>query len=139
MACRIAMTYEATATYDGRSSARFLGFNIDTAPQPTWVTKRSRPSPIWPYLETPKDMRSFVGLAVVYRKFVPDFARISARTAGKGHQSSWFSEGGRDNTPGAGTAAENNCSSLVRTDASDFAIEATLRQLQLPEKGQRVL
>ena len=32
----------------------------------------------WPYPISAKEMCSFVGLSGVYRKFVPDFAKISA-------------------------------------------------------------
>lgn len=32
----------------------------------------------WPYPTSPKDMRSIIGLAGVYQKFVPDFAKNSA-------------------------------------------------------------
>ena len=66
----------------GRMSAPFLGFDID-GDDPEGASVRMAHEKIkaiadWSYPETPKETRSFVNLSGVYRKYVPDFARISA-------------------------------------------------------------
>ena len=66
----------------GRSSAPFLGLNID-GDDPEGASIRMIHEKIkaiadWPYPGSPKEMRSFVGLSGVYRKFVPGFAKVSA-------------------------------------------------------------
>ena len=66
----------------GRTSAPFLGFDIDgDGPEEASVHmayEKIKAIADQSYPETPKEMRSFVGLSGVYRRFVPDFARISA-------------------------------------------------------------
>lgn len=141
-----------------RTSASFLGFDIsgDDPDEASIRMKHEEGKAIadWPCLKSPNDMRSFVGLAGVYRKFVPDFAKISAPLmelltadqqefdAFKVDASRWKRvttaidlEAAVITRPALALPQRNNYNYLVRTDASDFAIGAALRQLQLPEEG----
>ena len=66
----------------GRTSAPFLGLDI-SGDDPGGTSVRMTHEKVkaiadWPCPASQKDMCSFVGLASVYRKFVPDFAKISA-------------------------------------------------------------
>ena len=94
-------------------------------------------------------MRSFVGLSGVNRKFVPDFAKISAPLmelltidqkdldACKADEGRWVKvKKAVDFLKAAMIACralllpqKANYNYIVRTDASDFPIGATLRQL----------
>ena len=107
----------------------------------------------WPIPYTPKEMRSFVGLTGVYRKFVPDFARISAPLLDlivmdqkeydrvMEDEPRWtkvlnavdFLKAAMITRPALALPEKGNYEYLVRTDASDFAIGATLRQMQKTE------
>ena len=100
----------------------------------------------WPCPTAPKDMRSFVGLAGVYRKFIPDFAQISAPLmelitadrqqfdACKADAATWtrmttaieFLKAAMITRPALAPPQRNSYNYLVRTGASDFAIGATL-------------
>ena len=66
----------------GRFAAPFLGFDIDEEDSQgasvRMTHKKIKSISDWPYPTTPKEMRSFMGLSGVYRKFVPDFAKIAA-------------------------------------------------------------
>ena len=66
----------------GRASEPFLGFDINgDDPGGTSVRmthKKVKAIADWPLPRSLKEMRGFVGLSGVYRKFVPDFAKISA-------------------------------------------------------------
>jgi hypothetical protein len=111
----------------------------------------------WPDPLTPKDMRSFVGLTGVYRKFVPEFARISAplldlilvdqKEYNKAMTDErWpkvlkaidFLKAAMITRPALALPEKGNYDYLVRTDASDFAIGATLRQMQKTEANGMV-
>ena len=100
----------------------------------------------WPYPETPKEMRSFVGLSGVYRKFVPNFAKISAPLLElitvdqhkfdicKANNARWktvekavnFLKAAMIARPALTLPQRNNYNYLVRADALDFAVGATL-------------
>ena len=63
----------------GRTSAPFLGFGV-SGDDPDGASVRMTHEKVkaivdWPCLASPKDMRSFVGLAVVYRKFAQTLRR----------------------------------------------------------------
>lgn len=107
----------------------------------------------WPLPESPKEMRSFVGLSGVYRKFVSDFAKISAPhmellTVGQKDFDACRADEGRwaevrkavellraamIARPALALPQKDNYNCIVRADASDFAIDATLRQLQFTD------
>ena len=97
-------------------------------------------------------MRSFVGLAGVYRRFVPSSAGIClplldlievttgvratvggqwGETRGSGR----YAKRSYASRPALGLSEQGNYNYLVRTDTSDFAIGATPRQIQKDEKG----
>lgn len=67
----------------GRTLAPFLGFDIDgddPRGAPVKMTQEEiKAISDWPYSASPKDMRSFVGLSGVYRKFVPALPRSLPR------------------------------------------------------------
>ena len=138
----------------GRSSAPFLGFDIDgedsEGASVRMTHEKIKAISDWPYPASPKEMRSFVGLSGVYRKFVPDFAKIAApltelfsveqREYNKCMADAvwWamvtkavdFLKAAMIARPALALPQKGNYNYLVRTDASDFAIGATLRQLQ---------
>ena len=142
----------------GRTSAPFLGFDID-GEDPEGASVRMTHEKIkaisdWPYPASPKNMRSFMGLSGVYRKFVPDFSKILAPlmelisvdqrefNACKADMARWarvkkavdFLKAAMIVRPALALPQKGNYGYLVRTDASDFAIGATLRQLQFPDR-----
>ena len=138
----------------GRTSAPFLGFDIN-GEDPEGATVQMTHEKIkaisdWPYPASPKDMRSFMSLSGVYRKFVPDFAKISAPLMElisvdqrefdecKADIVRWarvkkavdFLKAAMIVRPALALPQKGNYDYLVRTDASDFAIGATQRQLR---------
>src|SRR5882672_4870152 len=100
-------------------------------------------------------MRSVAALTGVYRKFVLDFARISAPLLDlivmdqkeynkvMEDEPQWtrvldamdFLKAAMITRPALALPEKGNYEYLVRTDASDFAIGATLRQMQNTDKG----
>jgi hypothetical protein len=133
----------------GRQETEFVGFRVDgkgirlTEDKINSIAK-------WPMIRSPKEARIFLGLAGAYRKFVPKFAikalpLFEVLNMNK-HE---FEQHMRD--PGNSARIEKamvelkeiltsepclalpeagNSEFLVRTDASDFGIGATLRQVQ---------
>lgn len=116
----------------GRSSAPFLGFDIDRE-DPEGASVRMTHEKIkaisnWPYPASPREMCSFVVLSGVYRKFVPDCQlcedlgptdgahlhgaagarRVQGQCSqvGRGDEGSWLLEGRHDSVSGAGAAAK---------------------------------
>jgi hypothetical protein len=104
----------------------------------------------WPMIRSPKEARIFLGLAGAYRKFVPRFA-IKAlplfevvnmskhefeRHVANPHNFARIEKAMAElkeiltSEPCLALPEAENCEFLVRTDASDFGIGATLRQLQ---------
>jgi len=102
----------------------------------------------WPLPLTPKEMRSFVGLAGVYRKFIPQFSQIAlrlldlisqsksqystsivdARIENAVHNSMSIIQSVIMSAPALALPEKGNHEFIVRTDVSGFAIGATLRQ-----------
>jgi hypothetical protein len=139
----------------GRAKATFLGFEVDGQDDAIKMTAaKVRAVADWPYPTTPAEMRKFVGLTGVYRRFVPDFARlvlpllklitVDQREFDKARQNtdSWKSICAAVDMLKAAIIArpalalpKAGCQYLVRTDASDFAIGGTLRQLQDDPSG----
>jgi hypothetical protein len=99
----------------------------------------------------PKDVRSFLGLAGAYRKFVPKFALMALplfdllNVKQPAFDAYMETNGDRvakamqdlknalTTNPCLSLPDPNNHEYLVRTDASDFGIGATLRQMQPKE------
>jgi hypothetical protein len=112
-----------------------------------------RPDP-----ETPKEMRIFVGLTGVYRRFVTDYAKTAAPLLKvrmlsqseydrmKANPAEWkqitvavdLLKAAMIAWPALALPEKDNHQFIVSTDASDFAIGRTLRQLQHDESGLMV-
>lgn len=60
----------------GEALAEFLGFAVD-GEGVQMLLEKVESICAWPMPQTPTEMRSFVGLASVYRKFIPDFCMIA--------------------------------------------------------------
>ncbi len=121
-----------------QSSVQYVGFTVQAgslAPSPDKVKAVSD----WPVPANPTDVRSFLGLAQYYRRFIRDFAKLALplhRLTGKLAPFEWSQE--------AQTAfdalKEALCTAPVmrlpdpelvyhlNTDASDFALGAVLQQ-----------
>ena len=133
----------------GKSNVPFLGFEVSSAGV-TMNNEKIRAITDWPDPLTPRDMRSFIGLSGVYRRFVPDFAKIALPLLRlitleqkqydqvRADTTQWkqvtkaidFLKAAMVTKPALALPEKGNQGFLVRTDASDFAIGATLRQLQ---------
>ena len=99
----------------------------------------------WPTPTTVKEVRSFVGLASYYRRFVRDFAKIAAplnEIARKNQRFAWSNEAQMAfdtlkmtmiSAPILGMPTDDDAYTLD-TDASDFAIGAVLSQKQNGEE-----
>jgi hypothetical protein len=134
----------------GRARTTFLGFEVDGQDDAVKMTEaKVRAVADWPYPSTPTEMRKFVGLTGVYRRFVPDFARLvlpllsmitvdqSRFDTVRQNPASWKRICAAVDMLKAAIIARPalalpraGCQYLVRTDASDFAIGGTLRQFQ---------
>src|SRR5882757_859948 len=150
----------------GRKTAPFLGFEIgsdsgdnnDKSDLALRMThEKIKAIADWPIPTSPKEMRQFVGLAGVYRRFVPDFAKISipllelitaeqnqfdevmARDGTRVLKAIDFLKAAMISRPALALPEKDNYNYLVRTDASDFAIGATLRQIQGEESKDRII
>ena len=125
----------------GGKSAEFLGFSVDRSGV-QMLTRKVESICDWPWPQSPKEMTSFVGLAVVYRKFIPQFSQIVLpllelipRT-NHGYSESLTNpevEAAVQNSmalikrvitsaPALALPEKGNSEFLVRTDASGFAI-----------------
>ena len=133
----------------GDRSAEFLGFTVDGEGVQILLEKVESIY-TWPLPQTPKEMRSFVGLAGVYRKFIPHFSMIALplldlipRTnteyahklsnpliQDSVHKAISLIKKTITSAPVLALPEKGNFEYLIRTDASGFAIGATLRQLQ---------
>jgi hypothetical protein len=140
----------------GRARATFLGFEVDGQDDAIKMTAaKVRAVADWPYPTTPTEMRKFVGLTGVYRRFVPDFARLVLPLLSLITVDQRQFDNVRQDTDGwkrvcaavdmlkaaiiarpALALPKAGCQYLVRTDASDFAIGGTLRQLQDDPDGK---
>jgi hypothetical protein len=133
----------------GRQETDFVGFRVDgrgirlTEDKIQSIAK-------WPMIRSHKDARIFLGLAGAYRKFVPKFAIKALPLFEVLNMSKHeFERHVRDpsnlariekamaelkeiltSEPCLALPEDGNCEFLVRTDASDFGIGATLRQVQ---------
>jgi hypothetical protein len=133
----------------GHQETEFVGFRVDgkgirlTEDKIASIAK-------WPMVQSPKDARIFLGLAGAYRKFVPKFAIKALPLFEVLNMSKHeFERHVRDpsnlarmekamaevkkiltSEPCLALPEAGNCEFLVRTDASDFGIGATLRQFQ---------
>jgi hypothetical protein len=141
----------------GREKAPFLGFEVDGAGV-SMTEEKVKAISDWPDPETPKEMRIFVGLTGVYRRFVADYAKIAAPLLKvmtlsqseydrmKGNPAEWkqitvavdLLKAAMIARPALALPEKGNHQFIVRTDASDFAIGGTLRQLQQDESGSMV-
>ena len=139
----------------GKTEAPFLGFMVN-GNGVSMTTEKITAIADWPDPATPKEMRSFVGLAGVYRRFVKNFAKIAAPlTALLNVMPTEFNRVQSDLEkwkqvtsaidilkaamlahPALALPSKQGGQYLVRTDASDFAIGATLRQMQKLEDGK---
>ena len=133
----------------GDRSAEFLGFAVD-GEGVQMLLEKVESICAWPLPQTPKEMRSFVGLAGVYRKFIPHFSMIALplldlipRTnteyahklsnpliQDSVHKAISLIKKTITSAPALALPEKGNFEYLIRTDASGFAIGATLRQLQ---------
>jgi hypothetical protein len=134
----------------GRARTTFLGFEVDGQDDSVKMTEaKVRAVADWPYPSTPTEMRKFVGWMGVYRRLVPDFARLvlpllSLITVDqrqfdieRQNPARWKRICAAIDMLKAAIIARPalalpraGCQYLVRTDASDFAIGGTLRQFQ---------
>jgi hypothetical protein len=139
----------------GRAEAPFLGFKVNGSGV-SMTSEKIAAIADWPDPVTPKEMRSFVGLAGVYRRFVKNFAKTaSPLTALLNVTPAEFNKVRNDPEqwkqvtnaidvlkaamlahPALALPSKEGGQYLVRTDASDFAIGATLRQLQKETTGE---
>jgi len=139
----------------GRKTIEFLGFSVDGSGV-QMLSQKVESICDWPLPLSPKEMRSFVGLAGVYRKFIPRFAQIALPLLELIPQSNnGYSESLADpkveaavqnsiavikrvitSAPALALPEKGNNEFLVRTDASGFAIGATLRQMQWNSETQ---
>ena len=137
------------------SSADFLGFSVD-GDGVQMLSEKVDAICSWPLPLSPKEMRSFVGLAGVYRKFIPQFAQIALPLLdlipnSKGEYSRHLADPEIEKavqtsmseiksiiTSASALALpeKGNYEFIVRKDASGFAIGATLRQRQWDEEVQ---
>jgi hypothetical protein len=77
--CKAGFRLQETKCTFGRTKAPFLGCEIDRDNDSIQMThEKVNVITNWPDLDTPCEMRNFVILLGVYRRFVLDFARISA-------------------------------------------------------------
>jgi len=136
-------------------SADFLGFSVDGDGIQMLLQKVDAICS-WPLPLSPKEMRSFVGLAGVYRKFIAQFAHIALPLLkliplSKGEYSSPLADPVVEeavqnsmalikrvitSAPALALSEKGNHVFIVRMDASGFAIGATLRQLQWDEEAK---
>jgi len=133
----------------GSIAAEFLGFAVDGEGVQMLLDKVESIC-AWPIPQTPKQMRSFVGLAGVYRKFIPHFASVTLpllalipRTNAEYNlklsnpdtydqvaESISIIKKTISSAPALALPEKGNTEFLICTDASGFAIGATLRQMQ---------
>ena len=138
-----------------RKTVEFLGFSVDGSSVPM-LSQKVESICDWPLPLSPKEMRSFVGVAGVYRKFIPRFAQIALHLLELIPQSNNdYSESLADpkveaavqnsiavikrvmtSAPALSLPQKGNNVFLVRTDASGFVIGATLRQMLLDSETQ---
>jgi hypothetical protein len=132
----------------GPEEALFFGFEVDGAGV-SMTEEKVKAISHWPDPETPKEMRIFVGLTGVYRRFVSDYAKIAAPLLDvmtltqseydrmKSDPIRWkqitvavdLLKAAMIARPALALPQKGNHQFIVRTDASDFAIGGTLRQL----------
>jgi hypothetical protein len=133
----------------GHQETDFVGFHVD-GKGIRLTEDKIKSIANWPMIQSPKDARIFLGLAGAYRKFVPKFAikalpffevlnmskhEFRAHVA---NADNWarLEQAMADlkeiltSEPCLALPEAGNSEFLVRTDASDFGIGATLRQLQ---------
>ena len=130
----------------GRAETEFVGFVVNGRGL-RLMENKTRAIKDWPMVRSPKDIRSFLGLAGAYRKFVPKFAihamplfnllnvkqkdfddhmAVGANRQ-KVHRAMKSLKDILTSAPYLAIPDPANHEYLVRTDASDFGIGATLR------------
>jgi len=123
-----------------QKSITFLGHvvpecGIETDPVKSEVVKE------WPVPKTIRDVRAFLGIAVYYRRFVPNLACIAGplhSMVGKGKRFSWTPEAQQSfdqlklalTSPPVLAMPTDEGEFVLDTDASEFAIGAVLCQVQ---------
>lgn len=133
----------------GSMAAEFLGLGVDDEGVQMLLNKMESICAL-PLPQTPKQMRLFVGLARVYRKFIPHFASVALpllalipRTNLRYNlklsnpdiydhvaESISIIKKTITSTRALALPEKGNAEFLICTDASGFAIRATLRQRQ---------
>jgi putative transposase len=144
----------------GRTESEFVGFKVD-GEGIRLMEDKIKSIAEWPMIKSPKEARIFLGLTGAYRKFVPTFAIKAMPLFSLVNMSkAEFDRHMQDpahvqeveksmaelkavmaSEPCLGLPEGNNSEFLLRTDASDFGIGATLRQKQKTSKSyeERVL
>ena len=127
-----------------QKSVSFLGHTISDSGLGTDPKKVEVVSE-WPTPSSVKDVRSFVGMASYYRRFIRDFAKIAAPLndiARMNQRFHWSDEAqnafevlkrAMTSAPILGMPTDDD-SYILDTDASDFAIGAVLSQIQNGEE-----
>ena len=134
----------------GKSSALFLRFVIDRDDPKgaivQMIHEKIKAVSDWPYPTSPKEVCSFMGLSGVYRKFIPNFVKISALLMElismeqqkydecRAYSARWarviksvnFLKATIIVHPVLALPQKGNYNYLVHTDTSDFAIDAIL-------------
>jgi hypothetical protein len=136
----------------GRTEAPFIGFKVNGSGV-SMTSEKITAIADWPDPATPKEMHSFVGLAGVYHRFIKNFAKTATPLIAllnvtpaefnkvQNDPKQWkqvtsvidILKAAMLAHPALALPSKEGGQYIVRTDASDFAIGATLRQLQKKE------
>jgi hypothetical protein len=142
----------------GKAESEFVGFRVDGAGV-RLMEDKIKSIAEWPMIKSPKEARIFLGLTGAYRKFVPGFAIKAMGLFTVVNMSKAEFDRHMEDTenvreiekamtevkeimaaePCLALPESDNCEFLLRTDASDFGIGATLRQKQGQSYEERIL